>query len=236
MSRLIVALIRHGDYHQLADAPSAWQPFSLNQQGIEQASTAVSPILDFMQQEDLIIHPACHTSQLLRAWQTGEIISQGLTEQLSVKEPIAVIETPALAERSVGSVANLTTHQIKEIVDADPRYSSLPDDWKSNSAFRLPFPGAESLMESGIRVAEYIQHTVETLATTAEWDTLVLFVGHGAAFRHAAHHFGILEFNQIAKLSMYHCSPIFFEFSNHGDWKHIGGEWKVRQAKTEYTD
>ena len=37
MPRLIAALIRHGDYHQLARTPSAHQPFALNLAGREQA-------------------------------------------------------------------------------------------------------------------------------------------------------------------------------------------------------
>jgi 2,3-bisphosphoglycerate-dependent phosphoglycerate mutase len=66
--------------------------------------------------------------------------------------------------------------------------------------------------------------------------TLALFVGHGAAFRHAAHHLGILTFDQIAELSMYHARPVYLECLPDGRWRQVGGEWKVRAAADDSLD
>ncbi len=54
-----------------------------------------------------------------------------------------------------------------------------------------------------------------------------LFVGHGAAFRHAAYDLGLLAFDDLARLSMYHAEPIVFRAEG-GQWQRIEGGWKVR--------
>jgi 2,3-bisphosphoglycerate-dependent phosphoglycerate mutase len=74
------------------------------------------------------------------------------------------------------------------------------------------------------------------LANIVETDTLKLFIGHGAAFRHAAFHLGVLEHDQIAQLSMYHAQPIYLEYLGKNSWKHAGGEWKVRSNLDSYND
>ena len=67
-------------------------------------------------------------------------------------------------------------------------------------------------------------------------DRVKLFVGHGAAFRHAAHHLGVLAFEQLRQLSMFHCQPVLIEYTPGGQWRHLGGDWKVRDAHSEFTD
>lgn len=62
-------------------------------------------------------------------------------------------------------------------------------------------------------------------------DTLKIFVGHGAAFRHAAVHLGLLTTEQAVALSMYHCRPVFFERLQENRWQHVGGDWKIRKVK-----
>ena len=44
MPRLIAALIRHGDYRQLPDTPSAHQPFPLTDLGEHQAREAAAAL------------------------------------------------------------------------------------------------------------------------------------------------------------------------------------------------
>ncbi len=259
MARIIAALIRHGDYHQLEDTPSAWQPFPLNEAGKTHARLAAENIRDTLIKQNWILHPDCDSSQLLRAWQTADIICEllqkkdFLTSILNRNEsqnktlkninpivnPIENINTysfDALAERSVGSAANLTISQIEEIIHIDPRFESLPENWKSNSNFCLPLQGAESLMDSGKRVADHLVKKMSDLEKSAQQSTLKLFVGHGAAFRHAAYQLGILKFEQIAQLSMYHGQPVFIERLKDGSWTHIAGQWKVRVKKSQYTD
>ncbi|MVF12048.1 histidine phosphatase family protein [Ketobacter sp. MCCC 1A13808] len=245
MARLIAAIMRHGDYHQLANTPSALQPFPLTAQGCEQARQGAASIAGFLRQQQCELHSAIDSSQLLRGWQTARIVADALklAAPASQRTGIDVQGYEDLAERSVGSAANLTLQQIEEILQADPRYRDPPTDWKSNSHYCLPLQGAESLMQAGERVAAHLEKQMQGLFTTETSDTLKLFVGHGAAFRHAAYCMGLLVFEDIAKLSMHHAQPLFFEFnaraeadSGESRWRHIDGEWKVRSKNTVYTD
>lgn len=226
MSKYLAALIRHGDYHQLEGAPSAHQPFALNTAGESHARAAGLAIREMLDRHQCVLSSEVDSSRLLRAWQTAEIMMETLHERFTSAPKH--FEYDELAERGVGSAANLTTQQIEQIIRDDPRYSPLPPDWKSRSRFRLPLQGAESLMEAGERVARHIRQRMRQLSQYADENTLKLFVGHGAAFRHAAHHLGILEFDDIAKLSMYHGQPLLFEYSGETVWRHIDGEWKIR--------
>ena len=154
-----------------------------------------------------------------------------------VGQPAANLRLDDLAERGLGSAANLSISAIEAIIREDPRFEELPADWKSNSGFRLPLQGAESLLEAGERVAAHIGRQMKALASQqTSGDTLKLFVGHGAAFRHAAYHMGVISYEQIAQLSMYHAQPVFLEYRADDGWEHIGGEWKVRAEHSEYTD
>ncbi|MCU7940076.1 MAG: phosphoglycerate mutase family protein [gamma proteobacterium symbiont of Bathyaustriella thionipta] len=246
MARIIAALIRHGDYHQLENTPSAWQPYPLTEAGKSHARAAAENLRNTLIKEKWLLHPVCDSSQLLRAWQTAEIICESLSNHKVLTNKtfhntnqvnaINIDSFDALAERSVGSAANLSISQIEEIINTDPRFDSLPKDWKSNSRFCLPLQGAESLIDSGKRVANHLLKKMSELQTSVKHPTLKLFVGHGAAFRHAAYHLGVLEFKQIAELSMFHGQPVFIERLEDGSWVHLFGEWKVRKKKSQYTD
>lgn len=234
MPRLIAALIRHGDYRQLPETPSAHQPFPLTPEGENQAREAGAALHETIRTSGWSPWPSIDSSQLLRAWQTAGIIKGQLATQFD--SPPEVTGFDDLAERGLGSAANLTIGAIEAIVREDPRFPELPPDWKSNSRFRLPLQGAESLLQAGERVAAHIDARMKKLAGQVVDDTLKLFVGHGAAFRHAAYHMGVLSFEQIALLSMYHAQPVFLEYRAEHGWHHIGGEWKVRARHSEYTD
>ncbi len=230
MSRLIAALIRHGDYHQLPGAPSAHQPFALNEQGMAQARDAGAALLEILRREGWTLHPVIDSSQMLRAWQTASRIA----EQLG-KADIRCYD--ALAERGVGCAANLTVQQIEQALADDPRYPAPPAGWKADSHYRLPLQGAESLMQAGERVADHLRGSMARLRDDAPPSgTLKVYVGHGAAFRHAAHHLGVLAFGQIAKLSMYHGAPVLLESLPDGSWRQVGGQWKQRAPKEEFND
>lgn len=230
MTKQYAAFIRHGDYFQINGAPSAYQPFPLTEDGVVQAREAADELSALAQKHNFAFDPVINCSTLLRAWQTAEIIRQNL-------DGIARISSfDALAERSVGAVANLDVHYIEEILEVDPRFEAPPQNWKSNSHYRLPFIGAESLMDAGKRVAEHIKKSLVQLKSDDGQKRLKLFVGHGAAFRHAAHHLGVLRFEEIERLSMYHAKPIVFEQLENDKWQHVAGHWKQRKTTEEYTD
>jgi len=230
MSRLIAALVRHGDYHQLPGAPSAHQPFALNERGETQARDAGAVLAELLQREAWTLYPLIDSSQMLRAWQTARLIA----DQLGGPE-IQCFD--ALAERGVGCAANLTVAQIEAVLRDDPRYPAPPPGWKADSHYRLPLQGAESLLQAGERVAGHLRRSMATLRDTGlREDTLKVYVGHGAAFRHAAHHLGVLAFEDIAKLSMYHGVPVLLENLPDDSWRQVGGQWKRRGAGEEFKD
>jgi broad specificity phosphatase PhoE len=231
LARLIVAFVRHGEYQQPPGVPSAHLPYPLTADGIKQAAAAAESLMDVAGRQSWNIYPVVDSSCQLRGWQTATIICREL-EQLGVSD--AIVESfEALAERCLGSAANLTVEQIESVVAADPRYDPLPAGWKSDSHFRIPLQGAESLMQAGGRVSRHVTERADSLVHEIAADTLKIFVGHGAAFRHAAVDMGLLTARQAVALSMYHCQPVYFErLIDHMDdnrWRHIGGEWKIRK-------
>lgn len=235
MARLIAAFIRHGEYQQLANTPSAHQPFQLTAEGEGHAREAARLLREMFARHGWLLSPVIDSSHMLRAWQTAQIVTEQLDD---ICTSATVIESfDELAERGVGSVANLTVKQIEAVLRQDPRFDPPPDNWKADSYYKLPFQGAESLMDAGERVAAHLNRRMSALADERpDGDTLKLFVGHGASFRHAAYRLGLLEFDQIAKLSMYHGRPLFFEYLPDNQWCHIGGEWKIRGNKNEAMD
>ncbi len=221
---LVFALMRHGDYEQPAGIPSALLPYPLTSLGRDQADQAVAGLLAFAKANQLTLIKSIDSSQQLRAWQTAQIVAEGL----AANGRFVVEEYRQLSERSVGALANLTVTEIEQVMEADPRYSSPPAGWKADSHFCLPFQGAESLMQAGQRVADHIRATEKNLAVVAD-KQLKIIVGHGASIRHACVHLGILKLDDVAKISMHHATPIYITCRD-GIWRHIGGEWKQRSA------
>lgn len=236
MKSLYAAWMRHGDYHQLPDTPSAHQPFPLNDIGERQAGEGAALLADFMHRRRVGLDTEIDSSRLLRSWQTARIVSDALSNDTSSPHIRAFDE---LAERGLGSAANLTLSQIEQAVEADPRFAPLPADWKSNSHFCLPLQGAESLMQAGERVAAHVQYRMEQLWEAENDHVLKVFVGHGAAFRHAACCLGLMSFDDIARHSMYHARPLFFQVFQEEEqlrWQPVEGQWKVRGERSAYTD
>ncbi|MES9970145.1 MAG: histidine phosphatase family protein [Candidatus Thiodiazotropha sp.] len=233
-ARLIAALLRHGEYQQLPDTPSALQPFPLTKPGAEQAERSVTLVEGILEMFKWSLHPVIDSSRLLRGWQTAEVLCRGL--QIGRQDRLQIESFDALAERSLGSAANLSLPQIESVLRDDPRFPSPPKGWKSDSHYRLPLQGAESLMDAGARVAGHLELRLSALQAQVEVDTVKLFVGHGAAFRHAAHHLGVLPFERIAAVSMYHCRPVFLERLPDGSWQHLTGDWKIRSSGDSFDD
>jgi 2,3-bisphosphoglycerate-dependent phosphoglycerate mutase len=218
------ALIRHGAYEQLSQVPSALQPFPLTKEGAEEVRRQACLFAQWLEETGQTLDPVVETSTLLRAFQTGEIYLEELSDFF--------IETPkiqssfSLCERSVGAVANLTIEEIERILVLDPRFDVPPKDWKSDSYYCLPFDGAESLNQAGERVAKQISAWQKNSGKGIK-----LFIGHGAAFRHGAYHLNAIQFNDIKKLSMFYGHPVVLEFVEDQSPRQIFGEWKQRQIQ-----
>ncbi|GAB2184368.1 histidine phosphatase family protein [Roseibium sp. LAB1] len=233
MTDCFAILVRHGVYNQKPDTPSALQPYGLTDAGKVQAQEAGTEIADIARQEGFRLAPEILCSRQLRAWQTAALLGRSLGEVLG--SDFTITEDEALAERSVGALANLTLREIEQVIADDPRTAPLPGDWKSNSHHRLPVQGAESLMDAGQRVATCLEQRMVDLGDGAGLNARI-FVGHGAAMRHAAHCIGVLEFNQIRQLSMHHARPVVLKLTKNRSWSHHRGDWKLREPLETATD
>ncbi|NYS60079.1 histidine phosphatase family protein [Vreelandella salicampi] len=222
-----LALIRHGEYSQRTDTPSALQPYPLTEKGAADVREQARRLGEWLATSGYQLNAEIHCSTLLRAWQTAEIYREELAPLFA--------ETPcsrsfsSLCERSVGALANLSVREIERIVALDPRLEPLPKGWKSASDFRLPFDGAESLLEAGKRVAIHLKALLDTPPRPETAKRLQLVVGHGASIRHACYHLNVIYFHDIKRLSMYHGHPVIFERHNQG-WSRLYGNWKQRQS------
>ncbi|MBO1927946.1 histidine phosphatase family protein [Thiomicrorhabdus sp. 6S2-11] len=229
MKRCYLAFLRHAHYHQAEQVPSAHQPYGLTDQGIEECQTAADTLQKLLEHQNWELHPNLYSANLLRSWQTANEIKRHLPW------PSQISSTAALNERSVGSLANLTLEQIEAVIEQDPRFSELPPHWKSNSDFCLPVDGAESLMQAGTRVSQFIQQTLNQVLAQGSHSgkpQLVVMVGHGASFRHAAYKLGILDKAEIGRHSMHYAQPMVFECRQEQHAMaidHLAGKWKVRQ-------
>lgn len=227
--RAYVALVRHGAYRQRAGAPSARQPFPLTGEGLAQARAGADLLGGMIREHGLVPDPVIHCSCQLRAWQTATTIRDRL--RVLGHDLDEVRETSDLAERGLGSAANLTVDEIESVLRGDPRHPAPPAGWKSDSDYRLPLEGAESLMEAGARVARHLRQTA-----AATPGRLSIHVGHGASFRHACHHLGLLDRKDIAALSMFHARPLLLCHEGHDRWRHLAGTWKVRAPREDPID
>lgn len=218
--------MRHGAYEQPEDVPSAWLPYPLTSEGRRQAAAAVPKVRAQLKALGASLAPVVHASSLLRAVETA----RGFIEAFG-RDDLELVTTPDLKERGLGSMANLRVSEIEDIASRDPRVGPLPSGWKSAAHFRLPYGGAESLSEAGARVASYVERVVRVANQSARVSQAALFVGHGAAFRHAAVTLGVLELSQVRGLSMHHCDPLVVERIEPGAWRHVSGAWKVRTTR-----
>lgn len=228
-SRSFQAIIRHGAYHQRKGAPSARQPYALTEDGIAQAAACGEEISAMIAEHGLVLAPVIHCSHQLRAWQTASVIVERL--RALGHEITEIRETGALAERGLGSAANLTVAEIEEILRDDPRFDAPPEGWKSDSDYCLPLEGAESLMMAGARVAAHLRQSAEQGA-----GRLTLHVGHGASFRHGCHHLGILAREDLPRLSMFHARALLLCYRGDDRWSRFAGAWKIRPPKEDPID
>lgn len=247
--RIVAALIRHGDYHQPDQVPSAQLPHPLTDKGVEQARSLGEQLHDESRGLGLMLDPVLDCSALLRARQTAELAAASLNRighvghvgrigHVEQDLRFRVAEFGDLGERSVGAAANLTIEAIEAALGLDPRHADLPRGWKSHPRFRLPVAGAESLLMAGARVAAHIELRAHELRMAGGHDVLKLFISHGGALRHAAVCLGALDLLEVPKLSMHHCGYVFVEHiadpqGGPGRWQKVGGSWKQRPQATD---
>ncbi|KUJ71746.1 histidine phosphatase family protein [Thiomicrospira sp. WB1] len=233
-----MAFLRHSDYHQWPDTPSALQPWGLTEQGETQARAGAETLMHWALEKGFVLDPAIVCSTSLRAWQTAQVMAAWLNEH---QAPFPVtghatdrafhpVSVPHLHERSVGAAANLTVKQIEQALSADPRHTVPPPGWKADSHYRLPFEGAESLIEAGHRVKTTLEKVCQPLADTLQTNTLKVVIGHGASFRHAAYLMGVLRFETVHQCSLYHARPLLFRYQpdQSPQWVQLSGHWKHR--------
>lgn len=229
---IIFALTRHGDYCQPQDVPSAWLLHPLTAKGEAQASALGPKLYEDAKAKGWRVDPCWHSSVLLRAHQTATLAAKAWPDPEFAPQ---IYNTLALAERSVGAAANLTVQQIEEILEKDPRFDRPASGWKSVPSFRLPVPGAESLFEAGLRVAQHLRQSARDLARGAQDDRPVLrvVVGHGASLRWAAQALGVLTVDEAKACSMHHATSVYIERRDEHDWRHVGGAWKARSRPAQ---
>ncbi|MBG6210317.1 2,3-bisphosphoglycerate-dependent phosphoglycerate mutase [Labrenzia sp. EL_126] len=233
MTDRFAILVRHAAYHQKPGTPSALQPFGLTDAGKEQAMAAGREVAALAQSQKWRLAGEIFCSRQLRAWQTATLLSHSLSDATGVD--LRITEDEALAERSVGALANLTIPEIERTLQEDPRYPIPPENWKADSHYRLPVQGAESLLEAGTRVADFLKNRLSVLNNLADANAQI-FVGHGASLRHAAHHLGVLGFEDIRRLSMHHARPVVLKRAQDKTWHHHTGAWKERSLLENTTD
>lgn len=229
---IIFALTRHGDYCQPQDVPSAWLLHPLTEKGEAQATTLGTKLYQDAKAQGWRVDPCWHSSVLLRAHQTATLAAQAFPDPGLAPR---IQSTQALVERSVGAAANLTVQRIEDILERDPRFDRPAPGWKSVPSFRLPVPGAESLLEAGLRVAQHLRQSARDLVRACPDDRPILrmVVGHGASLRWAAHALGVLTMEEAKSCSMFHATSVYIERRGEHDWRHVGGEWKPRSRPAQ---
>jgi 2,3-bisphosphoglycerate-dependent phosphoglycerate mutase len=227
--RRVAGLVRHGHFDRPHHVASAHLPLPLSEKGRGQAREAAEPILRMSEELGLELDPIIEASQLLRAWQTATILAEELKTRTGRR--FIVVERVELVERSLGSCANLRFDQISKRLAKDPRLGPLPRGWRRIPEFRLPVPGAESLMQAGARTATRIAHSLGAIPDEDSRDVLRLFVAHGGCLRHAAVQLGALDVRTVPGLTMEHAQCVLVEKDLRGDWVHAAGQWKKRMSK-----
>lgn len=217
--------LRHAEYQQPQNVPSALLPHPLTAKGKEQTIAGAQKLIEFFKKNQNEIPPSIECSSALRAYETAKIISSEFANHFGIAPTI--IQTDELTERRLGPMANLTVKEIEAIIKKDDRYNNPPQGWKSSRNYKLPYIGCESLLEAGRRVANYITTQPQFSFNSSNKNFYRIIVGHGASFRHAASELTILQEEDIPKLSMFYAEPLFFQ-NKDKNWEHIGGNWKIR--------
>lgn len=228
--RRFAAFVRHGHFARPEGVASAHSLFPLSEEGREQARHASGPILEFCEDLGIELDPRIEASQLLRAWETANLIAESLTTRTGQR--FHVLQRDELVERGIGSCANMTFDAIREMLTSDPRLGVLPEGWRRMPEFRLPVQGAESLMQAGARTATRVATSLGSIPDEDPRDLMRLFVAHSGCLRHAAVQLGALDVRVVSGLSMDFTQAVFLEKLPNGDWVNVAGQFKKRLPGT----
>ena len=221
--RRIAAFVRHGHFDRPDQTASGHSPRPLSATGRDQATAAAGPIAALCREHGLTVDKRIESSQLLRAWETASLLATALEAETDRSHH--VIQRDELIERGLGSAANLTFETIGELLGADPRIGPLPEGWRRMPEFRLPLPGAESLMQAGARTAARVVASMDSMPDDDPTDLARLFVAHSGCLRHAAVVLGAIDVRHVAGLSMGFLDCVLLERLPNGDWIHLAGEF-----------
>lgn len=222
--RRVAALVRHGDFARPEDTASAHSILPLSEKGRAQATAAARPLAELCAEHRLTIDKRIEASSLLRAWQTANQLAEALAPETG--QDYHVIQRDEMLERGLGSAANLTFDAIRSYLAADPRIGALPENWRRQPEFRLPVPGAESLMDAGKRTAARIEASVASLRPEDPTDLVRVFVAHSGCLRHAAVVLGALDVRVVAERSMDFLDAVLLERQPDGRWMQLAGDFR----------
>ena len=228
--RRIAAFVRHGHFERPEGVASAHSLFPLSERGRDEARNAADPILELCEEMSLELDPRIEASQLLRAWETANLIAESLETRTGKR--FHVLQRDELVERGLGSCANMPFDEIRAMLAADPRLGVLPEGWRRMPEFRLPVQGSESLMQAGARTATRVATSLDSIPAEDPRDLMRLFVAHSGCLRHAAVQLGALDVRVVPGLSMDFAQSVFVEKLRNGDWIHIAGQFKKQLPGT----
>jgi 2,3-bisphosphoglycerate-dependent phosphoglycerate mutase len=225
VSRVVCLVTRHARYEQPLGVVGAHLPYPLTGEGKAEARAAADRVLAFVAAYRCDLETVIDCSSLLRAYETAWILSRALTERR--REPFTVREFPELTERSVGAATNLSLREIDSVMQRDPRMDEAPAGWERDPHYRLPFPGAESLVEAGARVARHIREAAEAIRRRGGGeDRMKIVVGHSGSLLHALVHLGAFDLDAVSELTLPYARPVpIAQDAEAGGWNLLDRTW-----------
>lgn len=226
MRELFFALVRHAHYQRRAEVPSAHTPHPLSARGCQQAQGLAARLAETAARRNWVVDPMWHASPLLRAAQSAQIAAKEWNLNRGHQDPpVHVHFHDDLMERSLGSAANLRLGEVEELLHADPRYDAAPPGWRRSMHYRLPLPGAESLAQAGLRVAQFLRHRLiqSSDGSKAGRKTMVVVIAHAGCLRYAAHHLGVLPAGVVSRFSLDFAEPLYIAAKPDGPWRWVEG-------------
>ena len=192
MSTLV--LIRHGQsVWNAANRFTGWTDVELSEKGEQEAAIAGNELADY--RFDVI-----HTSALIRAKKTAEIIMQ---HNNSSENP-PIYNNEKLNERHYGDLQGLNKKETAEKHGAEQVHI-----WRRS--FDVPPPGGESLKMNAERTIPYF---IEEIISDLDEGKNVLVAAHGNSLRSIVMYIERISPEEITKLEIPTGVPMFYDYSD----------------------